>query len=75
MTTNGYKDKNLVAGPDNSWFGYYSLTQQNKTDHLSMSFAKFIKKNAPVTFTDPKVSKYYLNSCRIYANTICLKSH
>ena len=56
MTTNGYKDKNLVAAPDNSWFGYYSLTQQNKTDHLSMSFAKFIKKNAPVTFTDPKVS-------------------
>ena len=43
MTTNGYKDKNLVPGPDNSWFGYYSLTQQNKTDHLSMSFTKFIK--------------------------------
>ena len=45
----------LIDGPDNGWLGYYSLTQQNKTDHLQMSFADYLDENKPVTFTDPAV--------------------
>ena len=55
MTTNG--QNNLVEGPENGWLGYYSLTQQHKTEHLQMSFADYIGQNAPVTFTDPKVNQ------------------
>ena len=54
MTING--QSNLVDGPDNSWLGHYSLTQQGKTEHLAISFEEFIAENSPVTFTDPAVS-------------------
>jgi len=56
MTING--QSNLVDGPDNSWLGHYSLTQQGKTEHLAISFEDFIAENSPVTFTDPAADPY-----------------
>jgi len=58
MTTNGYSESDLIDGPENGWLGYYSLTQQNKTEHLQMSFADYIDENKPVTFIDPAADPY-----------------
>ena len=54
MTSNGYGIDGLVDGPQNGWFGYFSLMKQGK---VIMDFEKYIANNAPVTFTDPKVRK------------------
>ena len=51
MTTNG--NTGLTEGPQSSWLGHYSLTQQgvNVGD-----FETYIADNSPVTFTDPTVN-------------------
>ena len=54
MVANGYSESELIDGPENAWIGYYSLTNQGiEID----DFASYIENNAPVTFTDPTVSK------------------
>ena len=52
MTSNGYTEDELVDGPQNSWIGHYSLTQQGVDVG---DFESFITENAPVTFTDATV--------------------
>ena len=52
MASNGYSDSDLKDGPQNGWFGHYSLSQQGIKFR---NFARYIKKNSPVTFTDKKV--------------------
>ena len=61
MTSNGNED--LRDGPENGWFGYYSLSQQpnvfKKMKRLIKkygSFEKYIANKKPVKFTDPTVS-------------------
>ena len=61
MTSNGNED--LRDGPENGWFGYYSLAQQPKIKRRMKrlirkygSFEDYIAKHKPVTFTDPNVS-------------------
>ena len=56
MTSNGYESEDLVDGPQNGWIGYYSLTKQCVE---IPDFEAFIADNAPVTFTDPMVTKPY----------------
>merc|ERR1711936_952114 len=58
MKINGYSESDFIDGPENGWLGYYSLTQQNKTEHLQMSFADYIDENKPVTFIDPAADPY-----------------
>ena len=61
----------LIDGPDNAWLGYYSLTKQNKTEHLQMSFANYIDENKPVTFIDPAV----INSVFLSKLSVCFSGH
>ena len=52
MGSNGYSSDQLVDGPQSSWVGHFSLTEQG----ISISdFESYIAENAPVTFTDPTV--------------------
>ena len=52
MTSNGYSEDELVDGPENGWFGYNSLVEQDiKID----DFESFISNNSPVWFTSKKV--------------------
>ena len=53
MTTNGYAEAELRDGPENGWFGHFSLTQQGKI--IEGGFEKYIATNLPLKFTDPKV--------------------
>ena len=59
MTSNGNED--LRDGPENGWFGYYSLAQLNKEWKWNWliknygSFENYIANKKPVTFTDPTV--------------------
>ena len=53
MMNNGYGEGELEDGPENGWFGYYSLAQQGKT--IEPDFASFIEDNKPVWITDPTV--------------------
>ena len=53
MTSNGYTEADLRDGPENGWFGHFSLTQQGK--NIDGGFEKYIASNLPVKFTDPKV--------------------
>ena len=46
-------DTYLVDGPENGWFGYYSLSEQGVD--IGSNFADYIEENKPVWFTDPKV--------------------
>ena len=59
MTSNGYSLDELEDGPQNGWFGHYSLARQetpvNGFDALD-DFETFIADHAPVTFTDKCVS-------------------
>ena len=52
MTSNGYSEDELVDGPENGWFGYNSLVEQ---DVSIDDFETYIAKNSPVWFTSPKV--------------------
>ena len=52
MTSNGYAEEDLVDGPENGWFGYNSLVEQDI--HIG-DFKTYIANNSPVTFTSPKV--------------------
>merc|ERR1711971_723257 len=68
MTSNGYfkvppkgsvnhdLDTYLVDGPENGWFGYYSLSEQGVD--IGSNFADYIEENKPVWFTDPKADPY-----------------
>ena len=56
----------LIDGPENGWLGYYSLTQQNKTEHLQMSFADYIDENKPVTFIDPAVIEISISLLQLF---------
>ena len=58
MTSNGYKEGDLRDGPENGWFGYFSLTQQGKT--MDEGFENYIASNKPLKFTDPKVQLHLL---------------
>ena len=52
MTSNGYSDQELIDGPENGWFGFYSLSKQG----IEISnFNGYIKYHAPLKFTDPNV--------------------
>ena len=54
MTSNGYSNQELIDGPENGWFGFYSLSQQG----IEISnFKGYIKYHAPLKFTDPNVRK------------------
>ena len=58
MTSNGYSDQELIDGPENGWFGFYSLSQQG----IEISnFNGYIKHHAPLKFTDPNVRKICTN--------------
>ena len=59
MTSNGYSEDELVDGPENGWFGYNSLADQNVNIE---NFETYIKDNSPVWFTSPKV-KYSRSIC------------
>jgi len=67
MTVNGYLASDLKDGPQNGWFGHYSLSQQgiNVGD-----FNAYIASNAPVTFTDKKTDPYICGH-RGHASTSC----
>ena len=52
MTSNGYSEEELVDGPENGWFGYNSLVEQ---DINIDDFESFISNNSPVWFTSKKV--------------------
>ena len=52
MTSNGYSEDELVDGPENGWFGYNSLAEQ---DVNIDDFETYIANNSPVWFTSPKV--------------------
>ena len=52
MTSNGYSEDELVDGPENGWFGYNSLAEQ---DINIDDFETYIANNSPVWFTSPKV--------------------
>ena len=52
MTSNGYSDQKLIDGPENGWFGFYSLSQQGIE---ITNFNGYIKYHAPLKFTDPNV--------------------
>ena len=67
MTSNGNED--LRDGPENGWFGYYSLAQQPNVKRRMKrlirkygSFEDYIAKHKPVTFTDPNVSVIFFKS-------------
>ena len=53
MMNNGYEEGELEDGPENGWFGYYSLAQQGIA--IEPDFASFIEDNKPVWITDPTV--------------------
>ena len=56
MMNNGYTESELEDGPENSWFGYFSLAKQGIP--IEPNFETFIKNNKPVWFTDPLVSAF-----------------
>ena len=65
MTSNGNED--LRDGPENGWFGYYSLAQlNNKPWFLKWqikkhgSFENYIANKKPVTFTDHTVRVIFI---------------
>ena len=58
MTSNGYKEGDLRDGPENGWFGHFSLTQQGQT--MDEGFENYIASNKPLKFTDPKVQLHLL---------------
>ena len=54
MISNGYTKSELTDGPQNGWFGHYSLSQQG----IDVGdFTSYIAENSPVKFTDKKVRK------------------
>jgi len=68
MTTNGYLDSDLKDGPQNGWFGHYSLSQQGI--NLGGDFTAYIEANSPVTFTDKKADPWICGH-RGHAWTTC----
>ena len=52
MTSNGYSEGELVDGPENGWFGFNSLLEQ---DINIDDFETYIANNSPVWFTSQKV--------------------
>jgi len=55
MASNGYVDSDLEDGPQNGWFGHYSLSQQG----IDIGdFVSYIETNSPVTFTDRKADPW-----------------
>ena len=52
-TSNREYETTLEDGPENAWFGHYSLSEQGKD--VGPDFAAYIENNKPVWFTDPKV--------------------
>ena len=61
MTQNG--NEGLVDGPYHGWLGYHSLAEQG---FKIKNFKRYIKKNAPLKFTDPKVIPAEVNRSCIY---------
>merc|ERR1711872_586388 len=55
MTSNGYSEDELVDGPENGWFGYNSLVDQ---DVNIENFETYIRDNSPVWFTSPKADPW-----------------
>ena len=56
LMNNGYTVEELEDGPENGWFGYFSLAKQGKS--IEPDFETFIKNNNPVWFTDPLVCAF-----------------
>jgi len=67
MTSNGYSEDELVDGPENGWFGYNSLVDQ---DVNIENFETYIRDNSPVWFTSPKADPWICGH-RGHAATTC----
>ena len=71
MTSNGYSAQDLIDGPENGWFGFYSLSQQGV--EIS-NFSSYIKIHTPLKFTDPKVKHKHLSLNLLHTFTLRLHS-
>jgi len=67
MTSNGYSEDELVDGPENGWFGYNSLAEQ---DVNIDDFETYIANNSPVWFTSPKADPWICGH-RGHVGTTC----
>jgi len=67
MTSNGYSEDELVDGPENGWFGYNSLVEQ---DVNIDDFETYISNNSPVWFTSQKADPWICGH-RGHAGTTC----
>ena len=55
MTSKGYSDGDLRDGPENGWFGFYSLMKWDNLPEDLTTFEDLITSNAPMKFTSPTV--------------------
>ena len=59
MIQNGYDPiLDLQDAPTNSWFGYYTMENQDRFSNALDNFEEFVVDNAPLTFTDPNADPY-----------------
>ena len=59
MIQNGYDPiLDLQDAPTNSWFGYYTMENQDRFSNALDNFEEFVVDNVPLTFTDPNADPY-----------------